>query len=190
MLIRTFAVTLAVTLGTLLFASLPAAAEQKPAPQIDSARGGVYVGVTGLVAFENGGTNILHEGQHPSDYMDSVTGGLELYGGVNFAKYVATEVYVDWLEDLTDISVGLILKGRYPIGRYAPYLGVGAGIGWVDGRLSSGTRWGGVVIFTGGCDFYITDNIAIDVEANYRKGTGTNLGINYITTGAGVKYLF
>ncbi|MBW2275528.1 MAG: outer membrane beta-barrel protein [Deltaproteobacteria bacterium] len=187
-----FSRTLIATLATLLFASVPATAEQgkKPAPQIDAARSGPYLGITGLVAFENGGTNILHLNDTPSNYMADVTGGLEIYGGVNFSTYAAVELYGDWLEDLTDLSFGVMLKARYPIDRYAPYLGFGAGLNWVDGRKSLGTRWGGVVIFTGGCDFYITDNIAIDVEANYRKGTGTNLGINYITTGAGIKYLF
>jgi hypothetical protein len=188
-----FSRILIATLATLIFASLPAAAEEgeaKPAPKIDAARSSVYLNLTGLVAFENGSTEIDHNGLTPSEYMADVTGGLKLSGGVNFMKYAAIELYGDWLEDLTNLSFGVMVKGRYPIDRYAPFLGVGAGIDWVDGRLSGGTRWGGVVIFTGGCDFYITPKIAVNVEANYRKGTGTNFGINYITTGAGLKYLF
>lgn len=141
-----------------------------------------YAGLGGFAAID-----VFEDSEQKAE---NVTGGLEIYGGVNMYKFFATEFYGDWIAEDTQLSLGVVFKGRYPIDRFVPYLGLGAGVKWVRDNPYGIDGWGGTWLATGGVDVYLTRNWAIDVAADYRAGTGTHYGRNYVTVGAAAKYIF
>lgn len=170
----------------------PPVAQAAPAPEIDYAATGPYLGVGGLYAI-----NLFSDLGAGVSADDS--GGLSVVGGYrfrpNFAFELAYENYFKFDLPLGDIEVWSLsanLKGYLLTGRWQPYALFG--VGYLSGGSSAptgGSHGDGTLLrFGAGMDAYITEHWSMGPEVAYGWPFGAAEDLKFVTVGAGVKYKF
>ncbi|HVO84674.1 MAG TPA: porin family protein [Syntrophobacteria bacterium] len=125
-------------------------------------------------------------------------GGVGFYGGCQLARYLALEANYDWHADfdlkyggskvgsISDLQTLMVdAKGMYPIGRFVPYIQVGAGWMWAkaevrhDGNNTSDDFAWNIGL---GLEHYLTPNVSLSVDHKYVLGTGDVDDLRYHQT--------
>jgi opacity protein-like surface antigen len=130
--------------------------------------------------------------------------GFDAWGGYKFNKWVATELQLEYLNGFEVDPFGIKFQSVtfggnlkvFPLAfvladRIQPFVMAGPGFTWLDlidasdvNELDFSARFGG------GIDFYVTDNVALQVSSSYVLTTGDIDGSDYISLVAGVQYKF
>ena len=157
-------------------------AEEEPAP--DYARRGVHLEVDGQAM-----VNVFRGGE-PGH---AASGGVGARAGWHVGSRVAVELQYEWIDQLQNDSANLMtINGKIFIltGRIQPFarVGLGAIFGDVPGESSMKSSF--VARFGLGGDFWIDENWAVTVFADYVLPTSHFHRLNFISTGAGIRYRF
>lgn len=158
----------------------------------DYSRVGLYAGLNGVAAFEN------FDGA-PSGVFDTAIGASGRLG-YRFAPAFSIEGQVEYSGDFADCcgvdftSTLVTINGKYYVlqDQIQPYLlaGIGGAFMNADSGLGSSDENSFVAKFGGGVDFYLTSNIALELEAVYNVTTGDLDDARYTSLGWGVVYHF
>lgn len=154
----------------LVCASSPALAQD------DFARPGCYLGLGGANAFEGSGD------------LDQGAPGLQVRAGCRATEWAGFELHYEGIDDLGD-RWALSVDGKlYPLhGRIQPFASLGFGYARLDDRNVS---WDFAVRPGGGIDFYVTRNIAINLNTSYVRPIDDGPAGDYISLGWGFLYRF
>jgi opacity protein-like surface antigen len=127
--------------------------------------------------------------------------GLDAWGGYQFNKWIATELQLEYLNgfDIAFIEGQAVTFGAnlkvFPLASVLtdciqPFVMAGPGFTWMQFDAGVGNDLEFSARFGGGIDFYITDNVALQVSSSYVLTTGVLDGLDYISLVAGVQYKF
>ena len=179
--------TRVMTIGSmLLIASVPLAASAEN----DFGRSGPYL--KGGVAAAFDGSSFLGE-------VDTGV-GFAFVGGYRMSKWLALEGQYSWLGN-TDVSFlgSTSTAKRWDAtanlraslsGRFQPYAVIGVGYSSFESSTFGTTRGGFASRWGGGLDAYITNHLALYIDATYMWLTGDVENLNYVTLGAGAMLRF
>ncbi len=177
----------------------------------DYARRGWLVGIGGSYAIETFSDDAESDLQSvfgpTASFSADDSLGINGGGGYRCHRYFGAEVDVEWISSFDgDVSVSglevatldtetLVVtanaKGYLPIGRYHPFLSVGAGGMMAEFR---GSVSDDVTSFTmrigGGLDIYATRHIVVSLGVDYVFPLGSLEDLDYISIGWGLQYRF
>ncbi len=185
------------TAAALAFAALSAGTAR--AQEDPYSRPALYGAAGGTFAYQFFDDAIGRTGQ-PATVNNSQ--GFELRLGYRGHPNVAGEFEIDILDGFNGevgtqntaidvLATTFSLKGFLPLGRFHPYLSVGAGYASYDagneGLVDDGT--GPVVRFGAGTDFYVTDNFAVYVGSHYLLPFGDNEDLDLVAIHFGIQYM-
>jgi len=189
-----------VAVAALLLLGSPASAE--PAGP-DYARKGWYVGANGIY-----GLYVFDQGK---PVETDGTGGFNVRGGYRIYPWLAAELFYEWAYQFTKTPAGAPittdamshtittnLKFLYPRWRAQPYFAFGIGAYGEEettqapAGVSNSSEWGLGMRPVVGVDFYLTENVVLNLE------TGPSIGLYdaatdariYMSFGGGVQYRF
>jgi opacity protein-like surface antigen len=156
------------------------------------ARPGAYASINGVAAFDS------IDGV-PSSALDNAIGVAGRLG-YRFTPYLAAEGQVEYSgdfidccgADLTATLVTVNAKLYVLQDQLQPYVlaGMGGAFGNASGVGVSVNENGFVAKVGGGLDFYINENLGLELEAAYNIGTGDLDDFNYTSLGWGAFYRF
>ena len=163
----------------------------------DYSRTGWYLAASGVYVVENWtGTN--------DDAGADDSQGFNLRVGSRLSQWASLEIEFEWIDDFFpderqdfQIVTGSVNTRVYPVGgRFQPYVLAGLGIvsSVVDHRdrdssiRQSNADW--AIRAGGGLDAYLTEIIAISVEATYVWTVGDVKDVDHVSIGLGILYRF
>lgn len=134
--------------------------------------------------------------------------GFDAWGGYKFNEWVAAELQLEYLNGFdtsgffVDVKAQVVTFGGnlkvFPLAsvlsrRIQPFLLAGPGFTWIEldaNSLGRADELDFSARFGGGIDFYVTDNVALQLSSSYVLTTGSIDGSDYISLVAGVQYKF
>lgn len=134
--------------------------------------------------------------------------GFDAWGGYKFNEWVAAELQLEYLNGFdtsgffVDVKAQVVTFGGnlkvFPLAsvlsrRIQPFLLAGPGFTWIGldaNLLGQADELDFSARFGGGIDFYVTDNVALQLSSSYVLTTGSIDGADYISLVAGVQYKF
>jgi opacity protein-like surface antigen len=177
----------------------------------DYARRGWLVGIGGSYAietFSDDAESGLQSVFGPTASY-SADDSLGINGGAGYRchRYFGADVDVEWISsfdgdvydsglkvatlDVEALVVTANAKGYFPIGRYHPFLSVGAGGMMAEFRGSvSDDVTSFTMRFGGGLDIYATTHIVVSLGVDYVFPLGSLEDLDYISIGWGLQYRF
>jgi opacity protein-like surface antigen len=177
----------------------------------DYARRGWLVGIGGSYAIETFSDDAESELQSVFGPTASFSAddSLGINGGAGYRchRYLGADVDVEWISsfdgdvsdsglkvatlDVEALVVTANAKGYFPIGRYHPFLSVGAGGMMAEFRGSvSDDVTSFTMRFGGGLDIYATTHIVVSLGVDYVFPLGSLEDLDYISIGWGLQYRF
>jgi len=180
-------------LGIALMAmiGIPAQAEADD----DFSSPGVYLGAAGALGFDNYDFG-------PWDVNVDVAGGFDSWVGFRLIPNLAVEVEFGYLNgfemmDLLEYDALVLtgnLKGYILTGRVQPFVVAGVGMTHLRGKnLASGASANDedfAARFGGGIDYYLTENLAVQVKATYVLNTDDLDNFDHADCSFGVQLRF
>ena len=171
----------------------------------DYSRAGVYIGVSGLGAFDR------FDDPDPALEVNE-SWGLGARAGYRFGPHLAAEMQYEWIQGVdvesvlgnTDSLVAHFLTANarvllpLPEGRVQLYLSTGLGMGIyssrgrVDNLPINGTQTDFIIRFAGGAEYYISDHVVFNAEAGTVYTSDENFGEPFplVIVSAGLQYRF
>ena len=164
----------------------------------DSRAGTSYAGIGFGYGFENFDRN---DASNVDDAM-----GVDIWFGYRINDFWATETQVEYLRgfDLTlagfdgdgDYIAATVNAKIFPFvrllpSRIEPFVFMGAGAGWIQVDLGSNSDIEEVAFLVragGGLDFYVLDNLALQISTSYVQPTQDLDDFAYVSTVAGIQY--
>jgi len=162
---------------------------------INYARPGFYVGVAGNYTIQNFDA--------PVDVANSL--GASARVGYRWHPVIATELVVDYLDDfdlkdtgrldgVTAAAAAKLYSGVFT-GRVQPYVTGGLGIAHFNSKSRNGSNFDkdGTEFLARigvGLDVYVTEAIALNVEAVYSRARGSLDGLDFVPILWGAQYRF
>jgi opacity protein-like surface antigen len=169
---------------------------------VDYARMGCYLGLSGTVALDIELEDRIEEVGLNGDVDQSP--GLHTRLGCRFMERLSGELHFEYLDGF-DVSVDGVdghldmwsLTADFKVylltGRTQPFVTLGFGYLDFDGSYAGMKTegWDFVVRYGGGLDFYLTENIVLDIDATVAHLTDEeNDGLGYVAIGWGFQYRF
>ena len=180
MIRRTLVLIAAITLAA---TAQPAWADDEEEDAPDYARRGIYLELDGQAM-----VNLFRGGEPGGN-----SGGVGARAGWHIGSRVAAELQYEWIDELQSDSANLItINGKIFIltGRIQPFVRVGLGAMFGHLPQFSEMKSSFVARFGLGGDFWIDENWAVTVFADYIVPTDHYHRLNFISTGAGIRYRF
>lgn len=149
----------------------------------DYARSGVYLELDGQAMVD------LFRHNDTGD----ASGGIAVRAGWRIASRVAAEFQYAWIDQLhTDSANLMTINGKVFIlkGRIQPFARIGLGAIFGDVPGHSVVKSSFVARFGVGGDFWIDEHWAVTVYGDYVLPTDHFHYLNFLSTGAGVRYRF
>jgi len=158
----------------------------------DSRAGSSYFGIGFGYGFENFDRN------DASNVDDAA--GVDIWLGYRITDFWATETQVELagFDGDGDYIAATVNAKLFPFvrllpSRIEPFVFFGAGAGWIQVDLGSNSDIEEVAFLVragGGLDFYVLDNLALQISTSYVQPTQDLNNFSYVSTVAGLQYRF
>ena len=189
-----FGRVLGLGLAMAVFSFGAASAEKADKDPERYSRGGVYLMVSGAFLLDQSDTGSKLRIDTPNGW------GIEAVAGYRWTPHVAFELQGEFIYRDVDSSasdwilptVGPRVKYFILTDRFQPFVSAGMGLMRAEEVVGGENKWGwgGLARFGVGNDFYLTENVVLDVTFEYLHGTGSWHGLRDLRFALGTQYRF